>query len=139
MYLGGKLRSPVEELVRLTMLALLTTMFRIPGRKVRYQWVARQMKSVYAQLGDEVLTLDSSLNLWILMFAAGTVANTKEKWVADAWAWASYGLNWPAVKYNLMRIMWFEVIHDEPGEKVCHSFEDGLGDYNVFQDSRNRQ
>lgn len=118
MHLDDLLKNPVEQLVRLTMLAFMTTTFKLPGRKVPYNWVVEQLGNSHKKVLGGSLSRDISLLLWVLVTAAFTLTGTHEQWVRDAWAEADLGLDWVAVKNHLMRVMWIEIIHDRLGQMV---------------------
>jgi hypothetical protein len=107
--------KPVEKLVRLVMLATMTTLFSIPGRRVPYDWIIEQLRKTFIKASDEIMW-DKSLLLWVLIMSSFTVANTQHSWIRDAWATVGAGLEWVEVKAHLSRVIWFEVVHDEPGE-----------------------
>ncbi|KAF2028241.1 hypothetical protein EK21DRAFT_114015 [Setomelanomma holmii] len=75
MRLGDVLSTSIEKLVRLTMLAMLSTTFHIPGRRVPYDWVIGQLREMYVAARSE-LSRGTSLALWVLVTAAFTVAGT---------------------------------------------------------------
>lgn len=123
MNLRDLLENPIEELIRLTMLAFLTTTLKVPGRKIPYGWVVRQLSDVYAKVAINTLERDTSLRLWVLMTAAFTVTDAQEGWVREAWEKDSSELDWEAVKNHLIRVMWIEIIHDRPGEMAFWKLE----------------
>jgi hypothetical protein len=123
MHLHGLLESPVEELIRLTMLALLTTAFKVPGRKLPYDWVVQQLADVYAKAAESLIELDKSLYLWIVISTAFTVTGAQEYWIRAAWEQVEMGLDWPALKNHLMRVVWIEILHDEQGKRVFQQLE----------------
>jgi hypothetical protein len=107
--------KPTEQLVRLVMLAMLTTTFLIPGRKIPYDWVVEQLRKAFITASSEVRS-DRSLLLWMLVITSFTVAKAHDKWIRDAWLVVGAELEWADVKAHLMRVMWIEIVHDEPGE-----------------------
>lgn len=123
MHLNDLLEDPIQELVRLTTLAFLTTTFKVPGRRIPYGWVVKQLGDTYAKVAGSPFEEDKSLHLWVLMTAAFTVTGAQEDWVREAWRKVDSGLGWAAVKNHLMRVMWIEMIHDKPGEMVFHELE----------------
>ncbi|KAJ4304834.1 hypothetical protein N0V90_000362 [Kalmusia sp. IMI 367209] len=91
MHLHEQLENPVEELVRLTMLAFLTTTFKAPGRKIPYGWVNEQLRDAFSKGIGGIFEQDVSLRLWVLITAAFTVTGTQKTWVRDAWERSSTG------------------------------------------------
>ncbi|KAF2271243.1 uncharacterized protein EI97DRAFT_428609 [Westerdykella ornata] len=120
--LDGSLQSPIEELVRLTMLAFLATTFKVPGRRIPYGWVVDQLGRTYVKVTPGIVEQDRRLGLWVLIIAALTAANAHD-WVRGAWEIVSPGLDWVAVKNYLMQVMWIESIHDKPGQMVFKELE----------------
>jgi hypothetical protein len=123
-YLSKFLKNPVEKLVHLAMMAFMTTTFKIPGRKVSYNWLLERLEDTYNEIGDGLIRLDQSLVLWALVTVAFTVAGAGTEWIKEAWKGTYPELDWAAVKDHLMRVMWIEMMHDEAGERVYHQLED---------------
>jgi hypothetical protein len=124
LYLGKFLENPLERLVHLTMLALMTTTFKIPGRKVRYKWLLQQLQDTYKEVGSSLFSLDESLVLWVLVTTAFTVAGAQTRWIQEVWKGTYVEPNWATVKDHLMRVMWIETMHDQAGESVYHQLEE---------------
>jgi hypothetical protein len=120
---GDYVQTPVEELVRLTMLAFLTTTFKTPGRRLPYGWVMRRLSEVYKTVADDPCGLDMALRLWVLMTNAFTVIGTQQEWVREAWRETELGMTWDYVKSQLLGVMWIELIHNKPGEEAFYELE----------------
>ena len=105
------------------MLSLLTTMVKVPGRKLPYLWINEQLGDAYAKTAGGLCKVDTSLRLWVLVTVALTITGAKEDWVVDAWGKTELGLDWAKVKNHLMQVMWIEIIHDKPGEIVFQELE----------------
>ncbi|KAH7112093.1 hypothetical protein B0J11DRAFT_598032 [Dendryphion nanum] len=110
MHLGRLVDNPVEELV--------------PGRKIPYAWVIRQLGDAYSQASNGPLKEDKSLMWWVLISVAFTITGSQEYWVKEAWKRTEAGLEWTTVKSHLIRIMWIELIHDDPGKLIFERLED---------------
>lgn len=124
MYL--KTKSPVEELVRLTLLAFLATTVKIPKRRISYDWLIKQLRETYAKAERDPADLAPSLKVWVLMGAGLSVTGAPEEWIRHGWSKiATRGQNWEDVKSHLMKIMWIESIHDGPGKLVFTHLKDG--------------
>lgn len=115
--LGDVVTQPIEELVRLAMLAMLTTTFQLPGRRIPYAWVVEQLRTMYITAGSEI-TQDKSLILWVLLTASITVARTHDTWIRDALKTSIAGLEWENVQAHVSRVMWIEIVHNKPGQKA---------------------
>jgi hypothetical protein len=123
-HLGALLVSPVEQLIRLTMLAMLTTTFKTPGRALPYGWVIEQLRDLYNKVAGSSFGHDTSLRLWVLITLTFTITGTQRKWIRDAWRETEAGLTWGTVKTHLLRVMWIELIHDKPGQSVFRELEE---------------
>lgn len=115
--LHGCLVDPHAELMRLALLAYLTTTFKVPGRKIPYTWIGAQIKSAYRAVGASVVGGDDVFKLWILMVVAIAVTDVDEAWLVGAWRERSGGVEeqWVDVKAELMRVMWVDCMHDKHG------------------------
>jgi hypothetical protein len=124
-HLGNILQSPIEQLVRLTMLAMLTTTFKTPGRALPYGWVIEQLRSLYTKVvTSNSFEHDTSLRLWVLITLTFTITGTQRDWIKAAWRETEAGLTWEIVKTHLLRVMWIEIIHDKPGQSVFRELEE---------------
>jgi hypothetical protein len=123
-HLGDLLESPIEQLVRLTMLAMMTTTFKTPGRALPYGWVIDQLRDLFKIVTGGPFAQDTSLRLWVLITLTFTITGTQRDWIKDAWRETGIGLSWEVVKTHLLRIMWIELIHDKPGQLVFQELEE---------------
>ncbi len=115
MHLADKLKDSTEQLISLTLLAFLTTTFKVPGRKIPYTWVAKQLHTAYGQARDGILRSDTSLRIWVLMVAAISVVDLDKPWLVKAWRVGQFVTSWDEAKKQLTSVMWIECIHDNPG------------------------
>jgi hypothetical protein len=123
-HLGDMLYTPVEHLVRLTMLAMLTTTFKTPGRALPYGWVIEQLRDVYEKVDSGPSRLDTTLRLWVLITLPFTITGTQRQWIQESWRETPIGLTWTEVKAHLLRVMWIQLIHDKPGKAVFEELEE---------------
>jgi hypothetical protein len=130
-HLREVVQTPIEELVRLTMLAIMTTTFKTPGRKIPYGWVVRHLGDVYKQVASGPFKYDMTLRLWVLVTVTFTITGVQPAWVQEAWRETELGLDWMEVKSHLLRVMWIELIHDKPGEIVFNKLEEQRSVYNT--------
>ena len=107
------------------MLCFLTTTSKVAGRKLPYDWVLRQLDDAYAMAADRFEKEDICLRVWVLITIAFTVAGVEKEWFKEAWGkiQSEVDQDWASVKKYLMRVMWFEAIHDGPGEAVWRDLE----------------
>jgi len=122
-HLGDVLTSPVEEMVRLTLMSFLTTTVKVPGRKLPYDWVREKLRFTYKEAAEGLLLYNASLRVWILLTIAFTVARDGDDWIKDAWIKVGLGLDWDTVKKHMMRVMWIEIIHDRPAEAAFQQLQ----------------
>lgn len=118
------LENPIEELIRLTMLCLLTSTWKTPGRKLPFRRVNEQLRDTYREIADELTKLDQSLRMWVIVTAAFTVTPAKEDWVREAWFKIDSSMPWADIKAHLMRVMWIETVHDIPGEAAVRKLKE---------------
>jgi hypothetical protein len=111
--------DPSNEIVRLTMLAFLSTMLSSPGVPVPYLWIIRQLKDTYEQLSGRASAMYSELHLWVLSVAAVSVVGTEAAWLRREWNNLLGTMRWNELKVILKNVMWIECIHDEPMERAC--------------------
>lgn len=116
--LRDMLTRPLEELIRLSLLAFMTTTFRVPGRQIPYKWAQKRLHNAYLQVCKDDLESESSLHLWILMTAALTVTGSDAKWVRMEWKSAADGLNWTNLRSKLISVIWMEIMHENAGKKI---------------------
>ncbi|KAF2996738.1 hypothetical protein E8E13_006272 [Curvularia kusanoi] len=115
MTLSSSVARPVEQLVCLIMLAIMTTMFAVPGRRIPYGWVVKQLEKTFIKASGDIMW-DKSLLLWVIIVMSFTVADPHHAWIRDAWSTVGTGLQWNDVKTHLLRVIWIEIRHDERGE-----------------------
>ncbi len=82
LHLANAFTDPVQELIRLTLIAFLTTTFKMPGRDLPYTWIGKQLEGAYSRAAYAMR--DNELRLWVLMVAAISVAGSETAWVRDA-------------------------------------------------------
>ncbi|KAM0722725.1 hypothetical protein Q7P37_002166 [Cladosporium fusiforme] len=115
-YLRGALDDPLQEVMRLAMLALMTTTFAVPGRKTPYNRVVAELPELYPKIGNRECGQRRKLLLWALIVFVSTVVSAQEQWLREAWNEVAPGLNWMGVREILAEVMWIEVAHDGIGE-----------------------
>lgn len=115
--LHGCIPDPQAELLRLALLAYLTTTFKVPGRKIPYTWIGVQIKNAYGVVGEGVVAGDEVFKMWVLMVVAVAVTDVDEAWLVRAWAERARGVEerYADVKGELGRVMWVDCMHDRLG------------------------
>lgn len=121
---GSVSNDQTQELVRLSLLAFLATTFKVPGRRVPYTWIAHEMQIIYAAAINGPVQIDRDLHIWILVIAAISVVPRDRTWLRQAWNSVLGNIEWQQVKRRLMGVVWFECIHDIPGETAHHQLTD---------------
>jgi hypothetical protein len=117
-YLADLITDPVEELVRLIMLALLSTMLQTSGVPKPYGWIIRHVEQAYYKATSSSHAMDGALHTWVLSMAAISVIGIGEQWLRMAWMKNVPVYDWQEMKSGLMSVMWIECIHDGPGKRV---------------------
>jgi len=118
---SNKSENVLNEIVRLGMLAFLTTVFQTPGIKVRYPYLADRVKDGCYNITNRGMANLRSRDLlrWVLIVGAVAVFGIEEKWLRECWrASAERGESWEEVRRGLQGIMWIDAIHDEVGRQA---------------------
>lgn len=116
-------RSPECECLCLGMLAFLTTMFAIPGRRLLYPHLAERVRS--ADWGKAISKADDDdfICMWMLLVCAMTVVDmsaSDEEWLKRLWVRASKSsdMTWETLREKMFEIAWFSNIHDAAGRET---------------------
>ena len=122
LHLMTEANEPLQELVCLGMLSLLTTFFRIPGRIIAYTHLANRFRKLSLIVFEKPLKSDvETLLFWGLMIAAVSIFVVEEEtWLLEQGS-VLVGknlLDWHNAQALLRSVMWIDCIHDEAGEKV---------------------
>lgn len=109
---------PLEEAVRLGLLAFETTVFlQIPGSKMISKVFAEQLRAaVQMVFATQPLLLD--LKLWILLIGSIMVFDIKEPWLVESITELTQGQSWETVRQRLKSIMWIDKVHDAPAKII---------------------
>jgi hypothetical protein len=98
-------QDDVQECLRLGMLGMLTTTFRLPGRQVPYTHLANQMRQhlrrvhAYTQLSKEII-------FWALIMSIIAMFEV-EDWMRDVWRRvAKKETSWEDAKARLEGVLW---------------------------------
>jgi hypothetical protein len=118
MHLEHSLPQPIEQLVRLSLLALLTTTFKVPGRKIPYFWLAQRLETAFAEVCSGPVAVDPVLQQWVVVVAAISICESADGWPRGAWETSATERNWNAMKTSLLGVVWIECIHDQLGEGI---------------------
>lgn len=120
--LQGVLECGVAECMRLGMLEVLTTTFRLPTRKMPHAYLASQVQS---NLQATVATTPCSriMLTWVLMMSVVSVFEPTEPWIASLWYSLVDEQSWDALRDILRRLIWIRCIHDEIGRKAFVQLE----------------
>jgi len=117
-----ELKEPIQEFVCLSMLACLTTSFKIPGRIITYSYLAdRFRESCLAIIAKPLVREMEALELWGLMIGAISVFDIEEEiWLVRRGGTVVRGkdMEWHDVQQRLQSVMWIDCIHDKAGKKV---------------------
>jgi hypothetical protein len=106
------------------MMAIMTTTFKTPGRKIPYTWVLKRLEQVYEEVMSEgLLQYDNSLHLWVLISVTFTITEDKPAWVQRAWRDTQPGMTWEFVKSHLMRVIFIEMVSDLRAEEMFYKLE----------------
>ncbi|KAF2681004.1 hypothetical protein K458DRAFT_392232 [Lentithecium fluviatile CBS 122367] len=111
--------DPLSESMRLGMLAFLTTMFAMPGRKIPYPFLAHRFRGLFQKWKNaDDRKRRPTVQLWALTVGAvSAVVDVDEDWFLEAWKACSSALetSWEEARLRLLSVMWIECMHDNSG------------------------
>lgn len=120
--LDGHLPDHVAECVRLGMLALLTTTFRLPGPKIRYTYLHKRLAEQLQAVRPETVSARKMV-FWSLMMGMVAIFELDEVWLRGVWDRVrGEETEWNEVRQGLKSAIWIDFIHDEPGKGVFSKF-----------------
>lgn len=119
--LEGQLRNKLSECIRLGMMVLFATTFRLPGLYEHpcCKSLANELRLSYAAAKVSIPELQETIDMW-LMFVC--LISTDD--IDELSGWASWnavvirGLSWDETRRQLKQVMWIDAIHDELGKKA---------------------
>lgn len=125
LHLRDALASPVENLVHVALLAMLTATSKPPGKKSPYKWANERLQARWGDAFGGVSGDDITLKVWVLLVAAISVCGTGPAWIRKAWAETrgGRGWGWEGVRARCRRVMWISVIHDRLGAVAFEALE----------------
>lgn len=115
-------RGSTCECLCLGMLAFLTTMFAIPGKRLPYPYLAVRVQDANWSQGLAMVPGGScDLYGWLLLMCAMTVVDVGDgngEWLRELWAVVSTpGTRWEAFERRMSSIAWLPNVHDAPGRE----------------------
>ncbi|KAH7472008.1 hypothetical protein FOMA001_g13012 [Fusarium oxysporum f. sp. matthiolae] len=125
----------LPELLRLSLLAFLTTVFwSFPGVKFEYPYLANQLRQACLAFTPTTAG-ESYLFAWALMVGATSVFHDPDQtWLPQRLRPLirdNLGRTWFEVQNNLRRVMWIDSIHDGPGIEVFNQCLGETGDRSI--------
>lgn len=111
------------------MLAVLTISFRVPGRRVAYEWFEKRLGDVLLRaVGEECVGEEGGeegvVIFWALVVGLVTVIEGGEEWVGRVWVKVRKGVgDWELAKECLGRVLWISHLLDGEGEEVLKGLE----------------
>ncbi|RKK31976.1 hypothetical protein BFJ66_g15124 [Fusarium oxysporum f. sp. cepae] len=123
------------ELLRLSLLAFLTTVFwSFPGVKFEYPYLANQLRQACLAFTPTTAG-ESYLFAWALMVGATSVLHDPDQtWLPQRLQPLirdNLGRTWFEVQNNLRRVIWIDSIHDGPGIEVFNQCLGETGDRSI--------
>ena len=107
----------MEECLRLSLLALLSTTLQLPSRKTSASHFKLRFQRQCLQLWKSGSTMEHII-FWILMVGLVSVFEEDELWLVNIWQNLSLSrLPWDEAKLELKNYIWVECLHDELGRK----------------------
>jgi len=107
----------LSECLRLGMLALLTTTFELPGRRIPYASLSAQYRA--SCLAIMVTPATRMLSTWLLLVGAMSVLDPGELWLRTMWSkTATPQERWEEQRQQLRSIIWVNAVHEDQGRRV---------------------
>lgn len=116
------LGSGVAECMRLGMLEVLTTTFRLPNRKMPHAYLASQLRTALQATAATTPGLRTMLT-WVLLMSVIAVFEASEPWIARLWLTLVDEQSWDEMRGVMQRLIWIRCIHNEPGQKAFMQLE----------------
>lgn len=122
---AGETARPVEEAVRLGLLAFESTVFlQIPGVKIRSDVFARQLRGAVEGV-DAISPVLADVKVWLLLVGSISVFEGGEEWLVEAVRELTGDQTWAEVRRRVKDIMWIDTIHDDPGRVAFEATQGG--------------
>ena len=103
-----------DECLRLGMLAFLSTTFRVPGRRVPYSYLTKQLRASCRRLEPHTPEMKELL-VWLIVMGSISVLEPEEPWLRAKWnTLATPRMSWNDLSHVLEDVLWIGCIHDEP-------------------------
>ncbi|KAF2003791.1 hypothetical protein P154DRAFT_486527 [Amniculicola lignicola CBS 123094] len=120
--LQGDNRGGIGECMRLGMLAVLTTTFRMPSRKMPHAYLASRLRATLET--TSATTPGSRMVLtWVLLMSIVAVFEANESWISHLWCTLVRQQKWEAMEAMMEQLIWIRCIHDEPGNQAFMQLE----------------
>lgn len=119
--LRGTLSNNLEECVRIVILAVLTTTFRIVGTRIRYRHAADRLRELCLAIEASTPQL-RELMFWMLMIGAIAFFDYDEPWLRRKWESDVHPItknsSWKDARKRLEGFIWINSYLDEPGKLI---------------------
>jgi hypothetical protein len=109
--------SGIAECLRLGMLAVLTTTFRLPRRKMPHAYLASKLRIAF-QDASLIRPESRDILFWVLMMSVIAVFDVGEPWIPIVWNVIANKGSWYETKQGFQRLIWITCIHDEVGQNT---------------------
>lgn len=116
--LRSLLDDPLSQCLCLGTLASLTITYRLPGRKLAYPYLAREMRR-YCHSINVVTSELRDLVLWLVIVCGISIFEVDEQWMHETLVQvAEPELTWDDVRQRLQKVFWIGCIQDELGKQT---------------------
>jgi hypothetical protein len=115
--LQGQLAEPLEECLRLAMLATLTTFFQVVGSRIAYKHATDRLREQC--LAVEITTPRvGDVMFWILMMGGMAFFDWEEPWLVERLHRTTSSLHWNDARRHLRRFIWIDIVHDRQAQPL---------------------
>lgn len=113
----------LEESLRLGMIALLSTNFRIPTRRLRHTYLRNKLIDLCDSF-EPFSDGDEELRLWLLLVCGMSVFEPQEPWICAQWTrYAHHGIDWNALRNITRGLIWIHCMHDDLGKETFEALQ----------------
>lgn len=117
--LSAHVSDCIARMVLIGMLSFLSTAFRLPGTRLPYTYVTKELRRVL-EIIEPTTGPVADLQFWCLMVGCISILDACEPWIQAKWRAisGSEGASWYLTKRRLRWVMWVDNVHDTAGHQA---------------------
>lgn len=139
--LHNKLHDITSELIRVAMLASLTTTFQVLGTRIKHEYLTNRLRELCRAVEVSTEQLQHVM-FWVLMVGTVAVFDTEEPWLREKWRLnvlpVTREMQWKDAKRLLKTFIWIDAFNERAGMAVFDKMVQDLGDVSKKEELRGR-